>query len=162
MSNLTQPSVRHSLLLSIPGEQNYSDLQLLFPSVLYPILIHRRDLYFPFLRFFRFTTHVIVLICVREPPRSRFLMRRTSVSLPTRNVAHDPHEKPARYSTTGARSSAAGTLEKLKAAWMTQSQRSRYLKTGGLLLFIVFLFYYLSPGGKDGYGDGMFNVPCCR
>lgn len=74
-------------------------------------------------------------------------MRRTSVSLPTRNVAHDPHEKAARYSTKGAKNSAAGTLEKVKTAWMTQSQRSRYLKTGGILLFVLFLFYYLSPGG---------------
>jgi len=75
------------------------------------------------------------------------LMRRTSVSLPTRNNHHDPYEKPARYNTRGARNSAAGTVEKIKAAWMTQSQRSRYLKTGGLLLFIVFLFYYFVPTG---------------
>ncbi|TVY76105.1 putative guanosine-diphosphatase [Lachnellula suecica] len=78
-------------------------------------------------------------------------MRRTSVSLPTRNVAHDPHEKPARYHTKGASNSAVGILEKAKAAYMTQSQRSRYLKTGGILLFIIFLFYYLSPGGVDVY-----------
>jgi hypothetical protein len=82
------------------------------------------------------------------------LMRRTSVSLPTRNVAHDPHEKPARYSTKGASDSAAGILEKAKAAWMTQSQRSRYLKTGGILLFVIFLFYYLSPSGTDVYSGG--------
>jgi guanosine-diphosphatase len=74
-------------------------------------------------------------------------MRRTSVSLPTRNVAHDPHEKAARYSAKGARKSAAGTLENIRTAWMTQSQRSRYLKTGGILLFVVFLFYYISPSG---------------
>jgi guanosine-diphosphatase len=37
---------------------------------------------------------------------------------------------------------------------MTQSQRSRYLKTGGILLFVVFLFYYLSPKGTDLYGGG--------
>jgi hypothetical protein len=82
------------------------------------------------------------------------LMRRTSVSLPTRNVAHDPHEKPARYSTKGAGDSAAGILEKARAAWMTQSQRSRYLKTGGILLFVVFLFYYLSPSGTNVYSGG--------
>ncbi|TVY19892.1 putative guanosine-diphosphatase [Lachnellula arida] len=76
-------------------------------------------------------------------------MRRTSVSLPTRNVAHDPHEKPARYNTKGASNSAVANLEKARAAYMTQSQRSRYLKTGGILLFIVFLFYYLSPSGID-------------
>jgi len=85
-------------------------------------------------------------------------MRRTSVSLPTRNVAHDPHEKLARYSTKGASDRAAGTLEKIKTAWMTQSQRSRYLKTGGILLFIVFLFYYLSPKGIAST-DGMDKEP---
>ncbi|KAF4627407.1 hypothetical protein G7Y89_g10756 [Cudoniella acicularis] len=85
-------------------------------------------------------------------------MRRTSVSLPTRNVAHDPHEKPARYSTKGASDSAAGILERVKAAWMTQSQRSRYLKTGGILLFVIFLFYYLSPVGVDVY-SGVTQKP---
>jgi guanosine-diphosphatase len=83
-------------------------------------------------------------------------MRRTSVSLPTRNVAHDPYEKAARYSTTGAREGAVGILEKVKSAWMTQSQRARYLKTGGILLFVVFLFYYLAPSGANVYGGGMF------
>jgi guanosine-diphosphatase len=84
-------------------------------------------------------------------------MRRTSVSLPTRNVAHDPYEKAGRYSTTGAREGAAGILEKAKAAWMTQSQRARYLKTGGILLFVVFLFYYLTPSGVDVYNGGMVS-----
>ncbi|KAG4439832.1 Guanosine-diphosphatase [Cadophora sp. M221] len=84
-------------------------------------------------------------------------MRRTSVSLPTRNVAHDPHEKAGRYSTKGASDSAAAKLENIKTAWMTQSQRSRYLKTGGLLLFIVFLFYYLAPSGTDAY-SGVSNI----
>lgn len=84
------------------------------------------------------------------------LMRRTSVSLPTTKTAHDPHEKPARYSTTGASNSAASTLEKIKDAWMTQSQRSRYLKTGGILLFIVFLFYYLGPTGTSTSSNGIF------
>jgi guanosine-diphosphatase len=82
-------------------------------------------------------------------------MRRQSVSLPTKNVAHDPHEKPARYGAKGAGNSAASTLEKIQTAWMTQSQRSRYLKTGGILLFVIFLFYYLSPSGTDVYSGGM-------
>lgn len=87
---------------------------------------------------------------------SAVLMRRTSVSLPTRNVAHDPHEKPARYMTKGASNGAVGTVEKIKTAWMTQSQRSRYLKTGGILLFVVFLFYWLSPSGSDVYSESTF------
>lgn len=88
---------------------------------------------------------------------SSHLMRRTSVSLPTRNVAYDPHEKPARYNK-GANTSAAATLEKIKIAWMTQSQRSRYLKTGGVLLLVVFLFYYLSPRGTDIYTGGRTRI----
>jgi guanosine-diphosphatase len=82
-------------------------------------------------------------------------MRRTSVSLPTRNVAYDPHEKSARYQPRLASRGAFGTLEKVKTAWMTQSQRSRYLKTGGILLFVVFLFYYFSSTGSDVYSEGM-------
>jgi len=86
-------------------------------------------------------------------------MRRTSVSLPstttsTKNIAHDPFEKPARYNSKGAKDSAASTLENIKAGWMTQSQRSRYLKTGGILLFVLFLFYYLSPSGTHVASTG--------
>ncbi|KAG9235882.1 guanosine-diphosphatase-like protein [Amylocarpus encephaloides] len=86
-------------------------------------------------------------------------MRRTSVSLPTRNVAHDPHEKAGRYSSTGARQGAVGILEKAKSAWMTQSQRSRYLKTGGILVFVIFLFYYFTPAGVDVTSGGKHTVP---
>jgi guanosine-diphosphatase len=81
-------------------------------------------------------------------------MRRTSVSLPTGNLAHDPYEKAARYSAKGATVGAVGILEKAKDAWMTQSQRSRYLKTGGILFFVVFLFYFLSPTGSEVYREG--------
>lgn len=40
-------------------------------------------------------------------------------------------------------------MANLKAVWMTQSQRSRYVKTGGILVFVLFLFYYLAPRGTD-------------
>jgi guanosine-diphosphatase len=84
-------------------------------------------------------------------------MRRTSVSLPTRNG--DPHEKPARYNSNKDLSvHRAGILDSLKAAWMTQSQRSRYVKTGGILLFIAFLFYFLAPTGTNIHIVGMFTV----
>ncbi|ELR05624.1 Guanosine-diphosphatase [Pseudogymnoascus destructans] len=74
-------------------------------------------------------------------------MRRISVSLPTRNSQRDPHEKLARYGTPPGASTLKTKIDSVKTAWMTQSQRSRYLKTGGILLFIVFLFYYLAPKG---------------
>lgn len=35
---------------------------------------------------------------------------------------------------------------------MTQSQRSRYLKTGGILALVVFLLFVLAPG-KGGVRD---------
>ncbi|KFY38361.1 hypothetical protein V494_04389 [Pseudogymnoascus sp. VKM F-4513 (FW-928)] len=74
-------------------------------------------------------------------------MRRISVSLPTRNSQRDPHEKLARYGPPPGASTLKTKIDSVKTAWMTQSQRSRYLKTGGILLFIVFLFYYLAPKG---------------
>lgn len=75
-------------------------------------------------------------------------MRRTSVSLPRDSGAPDPHEKPGRYSSkTGSKGDNTGILANIQTAWMTQSQRSRYIKTGGILIFIIFLFYYLAPKG---------------
>lgn len=76
-----------------------------------------------------------------------FSMRRISVSLPTRNSQRDPHEKLARYGPPPGASTLKTKIDSVKTAWMTQSQRSRYMKTGGILLFIVFLFYYLAPKG---------------
>lgn len=80
-------------------------------------------------------------------------MRRTSVSLPTKHVRHDPHEKPARYDS-GHRE--PGIVEKLQGATMNQAQKSRWLKTGAIVVFLVFLFYYLSPKGVDIYQGGTF------
>lgn len=84
-------------------------------------------------------------------------MRRISVSLPTRNSQRDPHEKLARYGTPPGASTLKTKIDSVKTAWMTQSQRSRYLKTGGILLFIVFLFYYLAPKGVH-VGSGSNGV----
>ncbi|RYP01153.1 hypothetical protein DL764_006276 [Monosporascus ibericus] len=78
-------------------------------------------------------------------------MRRTSVSLPTKQVRHDPHEKPARYDN-GHRET--GILEKLQGT-MNQTQKARWLKTTGIVVFFVFLFYYFSPTGVDIYHKGV-------
>ncbi|KAI8960113.1 guanosine-diphosphatase [Daldinia sp. FL1419] len=75
-------------------------------------------------------------------------MRRTSVSLPTKQVRHDPHEKPARYDS-GHRE--LGIVEKLQAATMNQAQKTRWLKTTAIVVFLVFLFYYISPRGVEVY-----------
>lgn len=77
-------------------------------------------------------------------------MRRTSVSLPTKQIAHDPFEKPARYS--GQRSS--GFFGGIKAAWMGQAQKARWFKTAALVFLVVFVFYYFSPRGVDIYHGG--------
>ncbi|KAI2643541.1 guanosine-diphosphatase [Xylaria nigripes] len=75
-------------------------------------------------------------------------MRRTSVSLPTKQARHDPHEKADRYES-GLRE--PGILEKLQQAGMNPAQKSRWLKTTAIVVFVIFLFYYLSPKGVDYY-----------
>jgi guanosine-diphosphatase len=78
-------------------------------------------------------------------------MRRTSVSLPTKQAARDPHEKPARYD---AHHRDPGFLNSLRAAWMSQAQKARWLKTAAIVFAVVFLFYWLSPTGVDVYNGG--------
>ena len=78
--------------------------------------------------------------------------RRRSVTLPraTNGHAHtpaapwDPFEKANRHSTSGACQASPNILESLQNAWMTQSQRARWLKTGGIIAFILFILYYLT------------------
>ncbi|KAL1842704.1 hypothetical protein VTJ49DRAFT_4483 [Mycothermus thermophilus] len=86
-------------------------------------------------------------------------MRRTSVSLPTKSkpVAYDPHEKPDRY---GA-SRQSSLIMKMQSAWLSQSQRARYTKTGAIILFVFLLFYFFSPSGVDVYHGrtGQGQVP---
>ncbi|KAK5658508.1 hypothetical protein OQA88_1900 [Cercophora sp. LCS_1] len=84
-------------------------------------------------------------------------MRRTSVSLPTKQVARDPHEKPDRYDEHGRE---AGLFARMHSAWVTQSQRARYLKTGAIIFVVFVLFFYFSPSGVDIYsGGGQGQVP---
>ncbi|KAK4103908.1 nucleoside phosphatase GDA1/CD39 [Parathielavia hyrcaniae] len=78
-------------------------------------------------------------------------MRRTSVSLPTKHIAHDPHEKPDRY---GKNNREQSLIMKMQSAWVSQSQRARYIKTGSILFAVFLLFYFFSPAGVDLYqGD---------
>ncbi|KAL2135202.1 hypothetical protein VTI74DRAFT_9408 [Chaetomium olivicolor] len=77
-------------------------------------------------------------------------MRRTSVSLPTKHFAHDPHEKPDRYGTSRNQS----LFAKMQSAWVSQSQRARYIKTGAIVLVVFLLFYCFSPAGVDLYHGG--------
>lgn len=77
-------------------------------------------------------------------------MRRTSVSLPTKQVAHDPHEKRARYKPQEVE-----IFSGLKAIWMSQAQKARWAKTAAIIFVVVTLFYWFSPGGVD---IGMFST----
>lgn len=75
--------------------------------------------------------------------------RRRSVSLPTRSSANDPFEKANRHQrTNGHANGSTGVVDNIKGALMTQSQRSRYLKTGGIIAFIILLLFFLAPGER--------------
>ncbi|KAI3391498.1 hypothetical protein diail_7225 [Diaporthe ilicicola] len=82
-------------------------------------------------------------------------MRRTSVSLPKHKqaLAHDPHEKPARYQPRKV-----GILEKFKDDMMSQAQKTRWLKTGALVFFVLVGLYYLAPSGVDIYRGSSESV----
>ncbi|KAH6893222.1 nucleoside phosphatase family-domain-containing protein [Thelonectria olida] len=77
-------------------------------------------------------------------------MRRTSVSLPTKQVAYDPHEKPDRYRFIPKKQ---GLLARMKESVMTQAQRTRWIKTAAIVLAIVTLFYFMSPRGVEIYKE---------
>ncbi|RDA94209.1 hypothetical protein CP533_0603 [Ophiocordyceps camponoti-saundersi (nom. inval.)] len=77
-------------------------------------------------------------------------MRRTSVSLPTKQVAHDPFEKPDRYQDDPR---SQGPLSAMKEAWTPTSQRLRWLRTGTIALTIVLLLWWISPRGVGVYNE---------
>jgi guanosine-diphosphatase len=82
-------------------------------------------------------------------------MRRTSVSLPTKHIAHDPFEKPDRYD--GAQRDQV-LVARMQSAIMSQSQRARYIKTGAIIFAVIFLFFYFSPSGVDLYRGGAHPI----
>ncbi len=82
--------------------------------------------------------------------------RRRSISLPKPNQSHhnhDPYEKEDRHRNNGRANQSTNVVENLKEAWMTPSSRSRYLKTGGVIAFIVLLFYIFVPNDGAGVRD---------
>ncbi|KAI1004427.1 putative guanosine-diphosphatase [Podosphaera aphanis] len=78
-------------------------------------------------------------------------MRRKSVSRQNFKGQFEPNEKSVQYQSKAVGVGIDGILQKYKIAWMTQNPRSRYLRTGGILLFIVFILFYLSPGRSYSY-----------
>jgi hypothetical protein len=74
------------------------------------------------------------------------------VSLPTRNN-YDPYEKEDRRRANGWTQASGGTVGRVREAWMTQGQQSRYLKIGGLLFFVGFLLFLFNSGREGGVGN---------
>jgi guanosine-diphosphatase len=70
----------------------------------------------------------------------------TAGSLPTRNSAKDPFEKPDRHAAKPSNGSYAGLMHDVKTASMNQGQRTRYLKAGGLIALVLMIFWFWSPG----------------
>lgn len=62
-------------------------------------------------------------------------------SKPDSHTPWDPFEKLDRQPKTST------TLDKLKTGWMNQSRQQRWLKVGGMLTAIVFIYIFLSGSG---------------
>ena len=79
--------------------------------------------------------------------------RRTSVSLPrSYNPNSDPHEKTDRHS----RHRPTSSMSDFKgSAMMNQGQRMRYLKTGGIIAFVLLVLYFVAP--RDGLSRGAWQ-----
>ncbi|KAF5008084.1 hypothetical protein FDECE_5610 [Fusarium decemcellulare] len=75
---------------------------------------------------------------------------RTATSLPSKFVAYDPHEKPDRYKF---RPKKQGLFERMKESWMSQSQKTRWIKTAAIVLAVITLFYFISPKGVEVYNE---------
>ncbi|GAB7354152.1 hypothetical protein MBLNU459_g4710t1 [Dothideomycetes sp. NU459] len=77
--------------------------------------------------------------------------RRTSLSLSHSRKGSDAFEKADRYRT-------GSPMQDSKSAWMNQGQRARYIKTGGIVAFVLLLLFYIAPrsagsGGRFPGGD---------
>ncbi|KAF2112968.1 guanosine-diphosphatase [Lophiotrema nucula] len=81
--------------------------------------------------------------------------RRTSVSLPrsnTETLHDDPFEKPDRHT----RRRSTGTIGFMdKGSAMNQGRQARYLKTGGIIAFILLILYFIAP--RDGISRESFS-----
>ena len=80
--------------------------------------------------------------------------RRRSITLPKHSDHQDPFEKGDRHSgaSNGWASPSSDTFPN-NGAYMTGGQRSRYLKYGGILVFVLFVLFLLSPGEREVVKD---------
>lgn len=138
----------HSTLFSFPS---FPDARS-FNNFLALLTLHAFISIFPlrFCRCLRSSARALLrpVATARDQTRAE-VMRRTSVSLPTKNVAHDPHEKRARH-----RPQEVGIFAGFQAVWMSQAQKTRWVKTAAIIFVVVALFYWLSPRGVDIYNEG--------
>ncbi|KAL8696643.1 MAG: hypothetical protein Q9224_002689 [Gallowayella concinna] len=78
--------------------------------------------------------------------------RKRSVSLPKPNNNHgrDPYGKEKRQRNSGWGTASSNIVENINESRMTGGQRSRLLKTGGIIAFVVFLLYLFAPSNTTG------------
>ncbi|KAL9578198.1 MAG: hypothetical protein Q9212_005867 [Teloschistes hypoglaucus] len=89
-------------------------------------------------------------ISFSSPPRKRSV----SIPKPNNNHGQGPYKKASKYRSSGWSTAPADTLENIKESYMTGGQRSRLLKTGGIIAFVVFLLYLFAPSNTaDGVRD---------
>ena len=90
--------------------------------------------------------------------------RRVSVSLPRNSDPNrgvdddDPHAKAARHSRNRSSYSDAFMNEHKGGAVMNQGQRLRYLKTGGVIAFILLVLYFIAPSDRISRPGGMYTT----
>jgi guanosine-diphosphatase len=87
-------------------------------------------------------------------PRRRSLPRNFD---PNRD-ASDPHEKADRHSRHPSSYSDAFMNEAKGSAVMNQGQRLRYLKTGGIIAFVLLVLYFVAPRNGISRPGGMLRV----
>ncbi|KAL9612374.1 MAG: hypothetical protein Q9167_003014 [Letrouitia subvulpina] len=86
--------------------------------------------------------------------------RQRSVSLPKPNNNHgqNSYKKSDHYVRGPWTTSSTGTVECPKEAWMTGGQRARFLKTGGIIAFVLILLYLFTPSqSAEGVKDFVKN-----
>lgn len=93
----------------------------------------------------------------RRSVSSGLPLRNNGAASSSDNTPWDPFEKAERQ-TAGSGAPHPSMLESMNNAWMTQSRQARYLKTGGVLTFIVLLYWFLSGGGgAAGSGSNIYT-----
>ena len=74
--------------------------------------------------------------------------RRTSISLPVRNHASDPFEKPGRFKNNYSYSRSSPNMGSGRSGPLLQGQRGRSLRLAVAISLIIVLIYFLAPSDK--------------